>query len=351
MEFSRYTTPPHPAQSLMIAVSNGGKVSRTIEAIRRAKSLGMPVIAATGEPDQPVATEADLAILGALPNVRAMLTTLDRRLADDALNIDINRAAEPGAAHAIAAQLGITQLDLLMIGLGAFQSSLILCYLIALHISTLRLPEHTTESAAHQLPTFSYLDTITQVATEALTNTVEANNKRILDLATALGNRPAYIYIGAGPSHASAMFSAAKILEQPQQIAIAAQLEEWAHTYYFTIRPGGIPVFLIAPPGPSRDRAIEQARAIRAIGGTSIAIAHADDDEFAAHCDYTIPVFSRADTTDILSPLVYTVPAQMFAFALLQLKGQVPLQPPYDFKTLMSVNHQNIYHSTIHETA
>ena len=63
-------------------------------------------------------------------------------------------------------------------------------------------------------------------------------------------------FLGAGPNEASAKFGAAKLFEGAQQLAVATNLEEWAHEQYFITRPGE-PVVLMAPSGASSDRAAE----------------------------------------------------------------------------------------------
>ena len=55
-------------------------------------------------------------------------------------------------------------------------------------------------------------------------------------------------FLGAGPNEATARFGAAKLFEASQQIAVATNVEEWAHEEYFITRPGD-PVVIVAPTG------------------------------------------------------------------------------------------------------
>ena len=55
-------------------------------------------------------------------------------------------------------------------------------------------------------------------------------------------------FLGAGPNEATARFGAAKLFEGSQQIALATNVEEWAHEEYFITRPGD-PVVVVAPTG------------------------------------------------------------------------------------------------------
>jgi hypothetical protein len=47
------------------------------------------------------------------------------------------------------------------------------------------------------------------------------------------------------------------------------------------------------------------------------------------------------------SPLAYIVPGQLFAFALLGVRGQPPIPEPYSFRQMMEVNYGLIYASNI----
>ena len=63
-------------------------------------------------------------------------------------------------------------------------------------------------------------------------------------------------FLGAGPNEATARFGAAKLFEGSQQVALATNVEEWAHEEYFITRTGD-PVVVVAPTGASLDRAWE----------------------------------------------------------------------------------------------
>src|SRR5262249_48658229 len=81
---------------------------------------------------------------------------------------------------------------------------------------------------------------------------------RLAEETLRLSERPAYgaaerlagarmiTFLGAGSNEASAKFGAAKLFEGAQQIALATNVEEWAHEQYFITRPGE-PVVLVAP--------------------------------------------------------------------------------------------------------
>src|SRR5574341_456959 len=62
LEFSRYYSRYAPSDSLVVAISNSGRVSRTIEAVVRARARGMKTIAGTSTLDSRIALEAELAI-------------------------------------------------------------------------------------------------------------------------------------------------------------------------------------------------------------------------------------------------------------------------------------------------
>jgi glucosamine 6-phosphate synthetase-like amidotransferase/phosphosugar isomerase protein len=126
---------------------------------------------------------------------------------------------------------------------------------------------------------------------------------------------------------------------------VAQNLEEWAHLQFFFTRPDGIPIFVLVPPGFSRDRAIEQIRGMQNLGGTVIAICSHADAEIQELVTDTLLI--QGDLPEDYTPWVYGVTGQLLAITLMDLKGQPPIPPPYSFKQMMQVNFNQIYASQI----
>ncbi len=340
MEFSRYTVEFMPEGSLVIGISYGGKVSRTIESIIRARKRGAYTIAASAYAERSAAREADAALVGTLPGIRQASDGLDAALESRKLSRQqvLSELSTPGAVQRLAEALGLKWgLHLALIGMGAYLSSMIALYLVGLRMGVLngRLSPDEAAELKRQL----------LAAIDIQLETMKQNLATSRELAERFQHLVHFIYLGSGPSYASAYFSATKLLEQPQLSGVPERIEEWAHLQLFYTRPGGAPIFVLVPPGPSRDRAIEQMRGMRKLGATIVVVCEAGDSELMALADYAMPIAGHVP--EEFSPLVYVVPGQLFAFESLGLRGQPPIPPPHSYQQMMEINYGLIYASAI----
>jgi glucosamine--fructose-6-phosphate aminotransferase (isomerizing) len=113
------------------------------------------------------------------------------------------------------------------------------------------------------------------------------------------------------------LFGRAKLIEAARIPAEACELEEWAHEEFFCTRPGTTTV-VVAPPGASHDRAVEQLEAAREIGARAVAVCPADAPAAGA-ADLVLPV--AAGTPEELSPLTYCIPLELLAFHYASTRG------------------------------
>lgn len=261
LEFSRYYGAYGPRNSLVVAISNSGRVSRTIEAVMVARSRGMRTIAGTSALDSEIARQAELTI---------DLGYAERRFA-------------PGTSSYIA--------------------SILLEYCIALHVA-----EVNGRLSADQVK--AKLDAIAAEA-DGMQRTMDANRGRLEDLGGRAQLSDKVIFIGGGPNYGTAFFSRAKIFEAARAYASGQELEEWAHEQYFVTGPDTY-TFVIAPPGAAVGRAREQLWAANEMGSTTVAVCDADDSETAALARVPVPVYGGRD--EALSPLAYCIPGELFAF-------------------------------------
>lgn len=292
LEFSRYYCRYAPQDSLVVAISNSGRVARTVEAVMRAKSLGMKTIAGTSALDSQIAQAADLAI---------DLGYAERRFA-------------PGTS--------------------SYMASLLLQYCIALHLA-----EVGGRLTAAQVK--AKLDEIVAEA-DGVQQTIEANKPILEKLGEQAQLGDKIIFIGGGPNYGTAFFSMAKMFEAARVHAAGQELEEWAHEQYFVTGPDTY-TFVIAPPGASVDRAREQLWAVNEMGSTSVAICDAQDRETAALARVVAPVYGSSDET--LSPLAYCIPGELFAFYFAASKDLKMLG--FDNPHIKEVNFQQIFHSKV----
>ena len=78
---------------------------------------------------------------------------------------------------------------------------------------------------------------------------------------------------------------------------------------------------LIAPPGPARARALDVARAARAIGAEVLMLAREDDREAAGLAGETIAL---PEVDEALSPILAVVPLQLLAYHVAVARGRNP---------------------------
>lgn len=264
LDFARYGVRYHSGDTAVVSVSFSGKTGRTIEATRQAKRFGLLAIALTGVEDSPLAQASDDVLLSEIPTFgfspgtstyTAMLVTL------------LSLAVELGGNHGTADPWP-----------GRFAEDLE--RLPQLAEETLRRCEGPSRTVAERL-----------VGARLIT------------------------YLGAGPNEASAKFGAAKLFEGAQLMALATNLEEWAHEQYFITRPGD-PVVLVAPTGAASDRAAEILSEVNYVGATGVFVGDDDPPGPAMH----LPI--AAGVGEELSPVLAAIPLSQMGLHLMRLRGR-----------------------------
>jgi fructoselysine-6-P-deglycase FrlB-like protein/sugar/nucleoside kinase (ribokinase family) len=278
LDFARYGVRYLASGTAVVAVSFSGKTGRTIEAAHQARAFGHLVIALTGASDSPIAKVADCVLSAEIPTFgfspgtstyTAMLVTL------------LTLAAELGASAAAGAD-GPASPDAVTRYAADLQR------LPGLAEETLRLSEGPAHAAAERL----------------------AGARMIT-------------FLGAGPNEASAKFGAAKLFEGAQQIALATNVEEWAHEQYFITRPGE-PVVLVAPSGASSDRAAEILAELNYIEALPVFVGDQPPPLPALH----LPV--AAGIGEELSAVLTSIPLSQIGLHLMRLNGKRSYNFPDD---------------------
>ena len=292
LEFSRYAVTTAPADALVVAVSNSGKVTRTIEAALYAGRRGIRSVGCTYFPDSPLA--------------RAATGTLAYRYEDVGFG--------PGTLSYLA--------------------SLVALYALAVRIGVAAGHLGEVEGAGH-------LDAITACA-DAVEWTIAAARPAAEALAARIEPADVVTIIGGGPSLGTAAFGMAKLIESARHNAVGQELEEWAHEQYFLTGPGSHTI-VVAPEGASVDRAREQLRAVREVGGNAVALCDPDDAPTSASADTVLPARMTAD--ELLSPIVTAVPLELLALAYARRLGRTMLG--FDDEHRRDVNWRQIFGSAI----
>jgi sugar/nucleoside kinase (ribokinase family)/fructoselysine-6-P-deglycase FrlB-like protein len=261
LDFARFGVRYLPKNCAVVTISFSGQVGRTIEAAHQAETFGHRVIALTHETSSPLA-----------------------KAANEALPIDIPTLGfSPGTSTYIG--MLVTLLDL------------------AAHLSGGALPpDGRLRDQLNKLP---------ELAAETL---AMCEGPVLVAAQHLLGSR-VVTFLGAGPNEASARFGAAKMVEGPQQLAVATNVEEWAHEQYFTTQRGE-PVVVVAPTGAASDRAAEIVSELTFVGATTIVVG--DQPLSAEVCHLPI----SANVPEELSPVLAALPLSQLGFHLARLSGK-----------------------------
>lgn len=273
MEFARYKAPFIGPESLVVPISNGGRVARTIEAAEVAHEAGAKVVLLTGRPDSPFGR------LG-LPMIDQYVEPDGGSSAINALGL-VNYMASFASVILVGSALGR--------GLGASSEG----YRVRL--------EHGLTGAPMAIRSIvdRYLDGLRSWVRE---HPLES-----------------FFILGAGPAFGAAQFVGAKFFEAPQFAASVQQLEEWAHEQFFTHRAGR-QVMVIALRGSSVRRAAEIVIGIRRIGGLAIVVS--DDPDLLAMADLPLEI-PRGSGGEELTPLAGVVPGEILAIAYQEARGRL----------------------------
>jgi glucosamine--fructose-6-phosphate aminotransferase (isomerizing) len=174
------------------------------------------------------------------------------------------------------------------------------------------------------------LERVPELARDTLDRTLEPART----LAGRLIGRSWVTFAGAGPNEASARFGAAKMLEGPQIVGVATNLEEWAHEEYFVTR-ARTPVIVVAPSGASFDRAREILGELAFVGADAMVVS----DEPAPEPAAWLPL--APGLPEEFSPLLAALPLSLLGFFVSQATGK----RSYNFP---SVEAEREHYETIH---
>lgn len=292
LEFSRYRLRSAPSGSLVIAVSNSGEVSRTVEAVTLARASGLRTVAVTYDKASRLARSSE------------------KLIAYDYRDVGFG----PGTM--------------------SYMASILSLLAVAWRVAELQ----------GRLDDAGVAGQVKRVAALApyLSETIEASEAPARELAEMIKLETPVFVLGAGPNYGTALFFMAKMIESARHNTVAQELEEWAHEQYFCCGPGTVTI-VIAPPGASTDRAREQLQAVRDMKGVSVAVCSADDRATAELADVVLPVVGSVD--EELSPLVYLAAAELVSLSFGKSSGRVMLG--FDDNWRREVNFRQIFHSTV----
>ena len=298
LEFSRYLVTDLPPDSFVFGVSNSGTVSRTIEGVRLARERGAWTFAVTVSADTNLARAAETLIkVNAPPNIKEQP--------------DGTRVITPGSVTYTASMLGL------------FMASIALGE---------RIGHLKAERVAALLADF-----------RALPDAMAAADKTVSALAPTIAGSftpdRKTVILGGGPNYATGYFGMAKWFEALTRPCHFSELEEWAHEHYF-ITDEKTDTIILLPPGPGRDRGLEQAQAARDMGSRVIVIGREGDAAAKTASDI---FFGMPDVPEALTPFVYKLPFEYLSCHIADQQNIAFLG--FDNKKRQEVNFRQIFHS------
>ena len=154
---------------------------------------------------------------------------------------------------------------------------------------------------------------------DRIAETIELNTGPARELAEQMAERKHFTFVGDGPGYATALFSAAKILEAVGRDAWGQDTEEWAHLQYFSRVEPDAPTFVIADGGRGTTRTAEILPPMQRIGREMVLIAP-DSNGLASQFQHHLPV--AAGVSPLFSPMVNAVPGELFAAQLADVTGE-----------------------------
>jgi glucosamine--fructose-6-phosphate aminotransferase (isomerizing) len=149
-----------------------------------------------------------------------------------------------------------------------------------------------------------------QALGDAAEQTITSSDPVARNLAEEWKDAQEFVFVGGGPNYASALFSAAKLLEASGDSAMGQDTEEWAHLQYFA-RSVNTPTFLISAGDRDLSRMTEVAAAARHIGRRVAAVVPASASSVANQAHRVLPL--AENVREMFSTVISVIPGSLFA--------------------------------------
>jgi glucosamine--fructose-6-phosphate aminotransferase (isomerizing) len=272
----RYRDPVVTEKTLVVAISQSGETMDTLMAVRHAREQGAKVIAICNTHGSTIPREADAVVY-----------------------------THAGPEVAVASTK-------------AFLAQITACYLLGLYLAQLR--GNKFEDEVRDL-----LGQLAQVPAQIqqVLDTVEP----VRELARSMADAKVVLFLGRHVGYPVALEGALKLKELAYIHAEGFAAGELKHGPIALIEEG-LPVFVVVPSPRGRDslhaKVVSNIQEIRARGARTIVIAEEGDHDVEPYAHVVIRV---PRTPTLMSPLVTTVPLQVFACELATAKGLDVDQP------------------------
>ncbi|WP_224241952.1 glutamine--fructose-6-phosphate transaminase (isomerizing) [Hyalangium gracile] len=270
----RYRDPIVDSSQLAIAISQSGETADTLAAFKEAKARGATSMAICNVMGSAMTREADFSVL-------------------------TNAGPEIGVAST-----------------KAFTTQLVALYMLAVKLGRMRGTLTVKQAQEH----LTHLTEIPKMIEDVLK--CEASVKRV---AREFMNAQDFLFLGRGPMHPVALEGALKLKEISYIHAEGYAGGEMKHGPIALIDEK-MPVVVIAPKQPhvAYEKIIGNIEEVRARGGKVIAIIDEDDAHVASLADHVVRI---PPACALLAPVVATIPLQLLAYHVAEMRGNDVDQP------------------------
>ncbi|UCG36146.1 MAG: glutamine--fructose-6-phosphate transaminase (isomerizing) [Candidatus Bathyarchaeota archaeon] len=153
---------------------------------------------------------------------------------------------------------------------------------------------------------------------------IETQKEKVKKLATKYRDKSCFFFLARGISYATALEGRLKLMEIAYMPAIAFPAGESKHGPISLIEKG-FPVVFVCPPDQTRKTVIGNIMEMKARGALIVAICEENDEEIIRIADDYIEI--PKGIPEILSPIPYVVPLQLFAYYMAIERGCDPDMP------------------------
>jgi len=153
---------------------------------------------------------------------------------------------------------------------------------------------------------------------------LKSQGDKIKQLAEKYHNRQCFFYLGRGISSATALEGRLKLMEIANVPAIAYSAGESKHGPISLIEQG-FPVVFVCPKDETHKPIVSNIMEMKARGASTILVMEEGDEELKKLADDVIEV--PKGIPEILSPILYVIPLQLFSYYMAIKRGQDPDMP------------------------
>ncbi|UCH32689.1 MAG: glutamine--fructose-6-phosphate transaminase (isomerizing) [Candidatus Bathyarchaeota archaeon] len=153
---------------------------------------------------------------------------------------------------------------------------------------------------------------------------VQTQEVKVTSLAKKYKDKQCFFFLGRGISYATALEGRLKLMEIAYVPSIAFPAGESKHGPISLIEKG-FPVVFVCPPDETRSTLIGNIMEMKARGASVIAVCEEEDEEIMNLADDYIEI--TKGIPEVLSPIPYAVPLQLFAYYMAIERGCDPDMP------------------------